>query len=78
VKGNYTFEPNGNIRGDFNVRVKGLRPHAAGLGKLTGSFVFMAGKAEVTITEKPFLLPEAVLRLKLLEALKEFCTKFPT
>jgi hypothetical protein len=78
VKGNYAFEPNGDIRGNFNIRVKGLRPHAAGLGKLTGSFVFMTGKAEVTITEKSFLLPEAVLKSKLSEALKEFCAKFPT
>jgi hypothetical protein len=69
VKGNYAFEPNGDIRGNFTGNV---------LGKLAGSFVFTTGKAEVTITEKPFLLPEAVLRSKLSEALKEFCAKFPT
>jgi len=69
VNGNYAFEPNGDIRGNFTGNV---------LGKLAGSFVFTTGKAEVTITEKPFLLPEAVLRSKLSEALKEFCAKFPT
>ena len=69
AKGNYAFEPNGDIRGNFTGNV---------LGKLAGSFVFTAGKAEVTITEKPFLLPEAVLRSKLSEALKEFCARFPT
>jgi hypothetical protein len=69
VQGNYAFEPNGDIRGDFTSHV---------LGKLTGSFVFTTGKAEVTITEKPFLIPEAVLKSKLSEALKEFCAKFPS
>ncbi len=80
VKGNYTFERNGDIRGDFTVRAKGLWPHAAGLvlGKLAGAFVFMTGKAEVTITEKPFLLPEAILKSKLSVVLKEFCAKFPS
>jgi hypothetical protein len=67
VKGNYAFEPNGDIRGDFTSYV---------IGKLTGTFVFATGKAEVTITEKPFLLPEAVLKSKLSEALKDFCAKF--
>ena len=69
VKGNYNFEPNGDIRGDFTSHV---------LGKLAGSFVFATGKAEVTIVEKPFLISEAVLKSKLSEAKKEFCVKFPT
>jgi hypothetical protein len=69
VEGNYTFEPNGGIRGDFAGHV---------IGKLTGTFIFMTGKAEITITEKPFLIPEAVLKSKLSEALKEFCAKFST
>jgi hypothetical protein len=69
VTGNYVFEPNGDIRGDFAGQL---------LGKLTGRFVFTAGKAEITITEKPFLVPEAVLKTKLSEALKEFCAQFPT
>jgi hypothetical protein len=68
VKGNYTFEPNGDIHGDFTSHV---------LGKLAGTFVFMTGKAEVTITEKPFLVPEAVLKSKISEALKGFCANFP-
>jgi hypothetical protein len=68
VKGNYAFEQNGDIRGDFTGH---------GIGKLIGMFVFTTGKAEITITEKPFLLPEAVLRSKLSEGLKEFCAKFP-
>jgi hypothetical protein len=68
VKGNYAFEPNGDIRGDFTSHV---------IGKLAGTFAFTTGKAEITITEKPFLIPEAVLKSKLSEALKEFCAQFP-
>jgi hypothetical protein len=68
VEGNYAFEPNGGIRGDFTGHI---------IGKLAGTFKFTAGKAEITITEKPFLLPEAVLKSKLSDELKEFCAKFP-
>jgi hypothetical protein len=67
VNGNYTFEPNGDIRGDFTGYV---------VGKLAGTFVFTTGKAEITITEKPFLIPEAVLKSKLSMVLKDFCAKF--
>ena len=68
VEGNYAFEQNGDIRGDFTGHI---------IGKLTGTFVFTTGKAAITITGKPFLIPEAVLKSKLTEALKEFCAKFP-
>jgi hypothetical protein len=67
VKGNYAFEPDADICGDFSSHI---------IGKLNGKFVFTAGKAEVTITEKPFLIPEVVLKTKISEALKDFCTKF--
>jgi hypothetical protein len=69
VKGNYAFEPNGDLCGDFAGHV---------MGKLTGTFEFTTGNARITITEKPFLLPEAVLKTMLSEALKEFCAKFAT
>jgi|ERR1035437_23539 hypothetical protein len=68
VKGSYALEQNGDIRGDFTSNI---------IGKITGRFWFTTGKAEVTITEKPFLLPEAVLKSKLSDALQEFCAKFP-
>jgi hypothetical protein len=68
VKGNYAFDPNGSIRGDFSGHV---------MGKLAGSFRLTAGKAEVTITEKPFLLPESVLKSTLSLVLKDFCARFP-
>ncbi len=68
VEGNYTFEQNGGIGGNFTGHV---------IGKLTGTFKCTTGKAEITITGKPFLLPEAVLKSKLSNELKEFCAKFP-
>lgn len=67
VTGHYAFEPNGDLRGDFTGHV---------MGKLSGSFTLATGKAQITITEKPFLLPEAVLKSKLSAALKELCAKF--
>ncbi len=69
VTGRYAFEPNGDIRGDFNGHV---------MSKLAGSFALTRGKAEVTITEKPFLLPEAVLKSTLSVVLKDFCARFTT
>jgi hypothetical protein len=68
VTGNYVFEPNGDLHGDFISQA---------LGKLAGTFVFMTGKAGITITEKPFLLPEAVLKSKLSGELERFCAQFP-
>jgi hypothetical protein len=68
LAGHYAFGPNGDIRGDFTGHI---------MGKLAGSFALGTGKAEVIITEKPFLLPEAVLKSKLSAALKDFCDRFP-
>jgi hypothetical protein len=66
VTGNYAFGPNGDMRGDFNAHI---------MGKLAGQFAITAGKIEVTIAEKPFLLPEGILKSKLASALKEFSAK---
>ena len=68
VTGKYVFEPNGGLHGEFIG-------HA--LGKFAGTFVFMTGKAGITITEKPFLLPDAVLKAKLSGELERFCAQFP-
>ena len=68
VTGNYVFEPDGNLRGDFTGNI---------LGKLAGTFAFMEGRAEVTITAKPFLLPEPVLKARLAGELEKFCAQFP-
>jgi hypothetical protein len=66
VAGHYAFDPNGDVRGDFSANI---------MGKLAGHFTITTRKIEVTITEKPFLLPEAVLKSTLSSALKEFCEK---
>jgi len=68
VQGDYAFDSNGDIHGKFSGQV---------LGKLAGSFMFTAGKAEIIINEKPFLLPEAVLQSTVAVVLKDFCAKFP-
>jgi hypothetical protein len=67
VTGHYVFDPNGDLHGDFTGHV---------LGKLAGRFSLVMGKAEITVTEKPLLLPEAVLKSKLSIALKDFCDRF--
>ena len=67
VNGDYRFESDGGLRGEFTGNA---------LGKLAGTFVFQTGSAEVTITAKPFLLPEAVLKAKLAEALAVVCAQF--
>jgi len=67
VKGNYTFESDGDFHGSFAGQMA---------GKLAGSFAVTTGRAEITITEKPFLMPEAILKSKLSEALKVFCLRF--
>lgn len=68
ANGKFIFEKDGSIKGDFTGQV---------LGIISGVFIFMTGKAEVTITQRPFLLPEAVLKSHILEGLEVFCVKFP-
>ena len=68
VTGNYRFAPDGSLHGEFTGQV---------LGKLAGTFAFVTGRAEITITEKPFLLPEAVLKSKLAGELEKLCAQFP-
>jgi hypothetical protein len=67
VTGHYAFEADGGLRGDFTGQI---------MGTLAGNFALTTGKAEIAITEKPFLLPEAVLKSKLSAALKDFCARF--
>jgi hypothetical protein len=68
ANGKYTLEENGDLRGEFT---------GYALGKITGIFIAMTGKAEITIEKSPLLMPTAVLKPKLTEALKAFCAKFP-
>jgi hypothetical protein len=54
--------------GDYAFGENGIRGTFAGHG-VTGAFAFETGKAEVTITDKPFWLPEALLKQKIAEGL---------
>jgi hypothetical protein len=67
--GKYTFEKNGDIHGEFAAN------HV--LGIITGIYVISTGKVDVTITGKPWLMPEGTLKEKLSEGLVVFCAKFP-
>jgi hypothetical protein len=67
VTGHYAFEPNGDVRGDFTGHV---------MGTLAGSFALTTGKAEITVSERPLLLPEALLKSLLSTALNDFCARF--
>ena len=62
VKGGYEFGANG-INGTF-----------AGHGVM-GEFSFEIGKAAVTITKKPFWLPEKLLKQKITERLDTLCNE---
>ena len=62
VEGNYEFSDD-RIHGTF-----------AGRG-VTGEFSFEIGKAAVTITDKPFWLPEMLLKQKITEGLDILCNK---
>ena len=62
VEGNYQFGEHG-IHGKF-----------AGHG-VTGAFSFEIGKAAVTITDKPFWLPETLLKQKITEGLDTLCNE---
>lgn len=55
-EGNYTFRE-ASLRGRFTSH------------GVTGAFSFEIGKAAVTITEKPFWLPEVLLKQKITEGL---------
>jgi len=68
VTGNYRFVADGGLHGQFTGQV---------LGKLAGTFAFVPGQAEITITEKPILLPEAVVKSKLAAELEKLCAQFP-
>ncbi len=67
VTGHYDFQPNGDLRGDFTGQV---------MGKLAGRFALTTGNAEIIITERSFLLPEAILKSTLSAALRDFCARF--
>jgi hypothetical protein len=56
------------VEGDYQFVEDGIHGKFAGHG-ITGEFSFEVGKAAVTITDKPFWLPEALLKRKITEGL---------
>ena len=60
------------VEGDYAFRDDGIRGKFAGHG-LTGEFSFEIGKATVTVMEKPFWLPTALLKQKIAAGLDTLC-----
>jgi hypothetical protein len=65
------------VDGDYQFGTEGIHGKFAGHG-VTGEFSFAPGKAAVTITDKPFWLPEMLLKQKIaegLDALEQACRR---
>jgi hypothetical protein len=60
------------VEGGYEFGETGIHGTFAGHG-VTGTFSFEIGKAAVTITDKPFWLPETFLKQKVTEGLDTFC-----
>jgi hypothetical protein len=60
--------------GDYEFAEDGIRGTFAGHG-VRGEFSFEIGNAAVTITDKPFWLPEVLLKQKIAEGLDTFCNE---
>ena len=56
------------VEGDYEIGEDGIRGKFTGHG-VTGTFSFEIGKATVTVTDKPFWLPERLLKHKITEGL---------
>ena len=61
-EGDYEFGE-GCVRGNFSVH------------GVTGTFALATGKATVTVTDKPFWLPEVLLKQKIAAGLETFCNE---
>jgi len=60
------------VEGAYESGEQGLRGTFAGHG-VTGEFSFEIGKAAITITDKPFWLPEVLLKDKIAAGLEKLC-----
>jgi hypothetical protein len=62
------------VEGDYEFGEGGIYGNFAGHG-VTGDFSFQIGKAAVTITDKPFWLPEMLLKQQIADGLDSLCNK---
>ena len=62
------------VTGDYEFGEAGLRGKLSGHG-VKGEFSFVGGEVVVTITDKPFWLPEMLLKQKLTAGLDTFCNE---
>ena len=62
------------IAGDYELDDNGIHGKFAGHGVL-GAFSFETGKVAITVIEKPFWLPEGILKQKITEGLETLCNK---
>jgi hypothetical protein len=60
------------VAGNYEFGKTGIHGKFTGHG-VAGEFSFEVGKAAVTVTDKPFWLPEMVLKQKITEGLDTFC-----
>jgi len=68
-----TFSGRG-VDGDYEFGEDGIHGKFTGHG-VTGDFSYQIGKAAVTITDKPFWLPEMLLKQKITDGLDAFCNE---
>lgn len=62
------------VEGDYEFGADGIHGTFTGHG-VTGLFSFEISKAAVTVTDKPFWLPEMLLKQKISEGLDSLCTE---
>ena len=62
------------VEGDYEFGENGIRGSFAAHG-VTGEFTFETDTAAFTITNKPFWLPETLLKRKITEGLDRFCSE---
>lgn len=65
------------VAGDYQLGDDGSQGTFAGHG-VTGKFSLTPGEVAVTITGKPFWLPETLLRQRLADGLDRFCNDLAT
>jgi hypothetical protein len=63
-----------NVEGNYEFGEGGIQGKFAAYGVL-GEFSFETGKVTITVIEKPFWMPEMLLKQKITEGLEAFCDK---